>query len=36
MKNANQMIDRAEAIVFSNPDSALIILQAIHKPEENK
>lgn len=33
MKKANQIIDRAESIVFINPDSALNILQSIHEPE---
>lgn len=33
MKRADNLIDRAEAIVFGNPDSALVILQAIHEPE---
>lgn len=32
-KQANDIIDRAEAIVSHNPDSALILLQSIHEPE---
>lgn len=32
-KQANDIIDRAEAIVSHHPDSALLLLQSIHEPE---
>ena len=32
-RQANDIIDKAEAIVFHNPDSALALLQSIHEPE---
>lgn len=32
-KQANDIIDKAEAIVSHHPDSALLLLQSIHEPE---